>query len=139
MTISVGKNVRSSCRIMVGEAIREQSDRTQNPNNLVCPVWNGLDTAARHVCENSFRTKQAGCNSALDRVLVENDVSRPHYMQYVTLSAEGIRGGQQCEGFNIVNPSTVCHDKAIKDAQSITGGFSQNLSRNLQCGACHSH
>lgn len=77
-----------TCKVDSGWADRVQSDRFFNPNLMVCPVWNGMDSAGRTVCPDSFVTKTAGCNSAQDRVLVEND-QRPQYMTYVNLSAQG--------------------------------------------------
>jgi hypothetical protein len=56
----------------------------------MCPVWNERDLTGRKVCEDSFYTKNAGCNSALDRINVEND-QRPQYAEYITLDASGYR------------------------------------------------
>ena len=72
-----------TCKVDTAYQQRIQSDRFLNPKNLVCPVWNGLDTAGRVACADSFYTKREGCNSALDRVGVEN-VQRPQYMQYIS-------------------------------------------------------
>ena len=77
-----------TCKVDVAWANRVESDRFFNPNNMVCPVWNGVDNAGRNVSPDSFTTKTAGCNSAEDRVLVENN-QRPQYMEYVNLSAQG--------------------------------------------------
>ena len=73
-----------TCKVDTGYSSRVQSDRFLNPSNLVCPVWNGLDTAGRLVCANSFKTKREGCNSAEDRVGIEN-LQRPQYMQYISM------------------------------------------------------
>ena len=81
-----------TCKVDSAYANKVQSDRFLNPNNMVCPVWNGVDTAGREVCPDSFYTKRAGCNSAEDRVAVENNVSRPQYLEYITLSQGGIQG-----------------------------------------------
>lgn len=81
------------CKVDVGYADKVNSDRFLNPNNMLCPLWNGLDVAGRPVCPDSFKTKTAGCNSALDVVMVENDVSRPKYTEYITLNASGINQG----------------------------------------------
>jgi hypothetical protein len=54
---------------------------------MSCPTWSGFDLVGRKVCPDSFYTKSAGCNSAEDRVVVENNVSRPQYMEYITLNA----------------------------------------------------
>ena len=88
--LSLEKSVRT-CNVNVGEASRIQSDRFENPSNMVCVVWNGLDLVGREVSPDSFYTKTAGCNSAEDRVMVEN-AQRPQYMSYITLNAGGIEG-----------------------------------------------
>ena len=81
-----------TCKVDTAYANKMQSDRFLNPANMVCPIWNGLDTSGRPVCADSFITKTAGCNNPLDRIQVENDVSRPQYTEYVTLDAGGIKG-----------------------------------------------
>tara|TARA_Y100000389_G_scaffold150211_1_gene149740 strand:- start:7566 stop:8255 length:690 start_codon:yes stop_codon:yes gene_type:complete len=88
-SVSLESGIRT-CKVVTGWANKVQSDRFQNPNLMVCPVWNGLDAAGRQACPDSFMTKRAGCNSAQDRVVVENNVSRPQYMEYVNLDASGI-------------------------------------------------
>ena len=88
--VSLEASLRT-CKIDQGWADRMQSDRFQNPNNLVCPLWNGIDTAGRVVCPDSFYTKNAGCNSAEDRVYVENSL-RPQYSEYINLSFSAIAG-----------------------------------------------
>ena len=113
--LSLEKNIRT-CKVNTGWANRNQSDRFQDPNLMVCPTWNHMDNAGRLVCANSFYTKRAGCNSAMDRVAVENTVTRPQYMEYIQLNADGIQGpttlmaggvatgleiaGQQLENYN---------------------------------------
>jgi len=89
--LSLEKNIRT-CKVNTGWANRNQSDRFQDPNLMVCPTWNHMDNAGRLVCANSFYTKRAGCNSPMDRVAVENTVSRPQYMEYIQLNAAGIAG-----------------------------------------------
>ena len=89
--LSLEKNIRT-CKVNTGWANRNQSDRFQDPNLMVCPTWNHMDNAGRLVCANSFYTKRAGCNSAMDRVAVENTVTRPQYMEYIQLNADGIQG-----------------------------------------------
>jgi len=58
---------------------------------MVCPVWDGTNLKGQSVCPDSFNTKRRGCNSALDRVLVESNL-RPDYSSYVTLNTAGIKG-----------------------------------------------
>lgn len=72
-----------TCKTDSANAERILSDRFLNPQNMVCPVWNGLDAAGRIACVDSFKTKREGCNSAQDRVGVEN-IQRPQYMQYIS-------------------------------------------------------
>lgn len=81
-----------TCKVETGWANKVESDRFLNPNLMMCPVWNGQDLTGRMVCPDSFYTKRAGCNSAEDRVVVENNVSRPQYMEYINLNANGIQG-----------------------------------------------
>ena len=88
-SVSLESGIRT-CKVVTSWANKVQSDRFQNPNLMVCPVWNGVDAAGRRACPDSFMTKRAGCNSAEDRVVVENNVSRPQYMEYVNLNAAGI-------------------------------------------------
>lgn len=84
------------CKVNTGWADKIQSDRIENPSNLLCPLWNGQDSYGRLIHPDSFNTKNAGCNSAADRVGVENFL-RPQYMEYVALDAAGFNGNQ---GFN---------------------------------------
>ena len=57
---------------------------------MLCPLWQGTDNYGRMVNPDSFYTKNAGCNSAEDRVQTENFL-RPQYMEYVSLDANGFR------------------------------------------------
>jgi len=88
--VSLESAIRT-CKIDTAYADKIQSDRFLNPGNMVCPIWNGYDSAGRPVCADSFDTKSAGCNSAEDRVMVEN-YQRPQYVEYVNLSSGGIDG-----------------------------------------------
>jgi hypothetical protein len=136
MNISLESSIRT-CKTDSGWANRMQSDRFLNSNNMVCPVWTGFDGAGRPACLDSYNTKTAGCNSAVDRVAVENFL-RPQYIEYVNLDAAGIRGGQQC-GNNTAYADTICRQKNLLDAQSRTGSFgmvspSQAIFPN--CNSC---
>ena len=87
--ISLEASIRT-CKVNTGWASRIQSDRFENTNLLMCPVWNERDLIGRKVCEDSFYTKREGCNSPLDRINVEND-QRPQYAEYITLDTAGFR------------------------------------------------
>jgi hypothetical protein len=87
-SISLESAIRT-CKVDTGWANKIESDRFLNKDNLVCPPWNGFDTTGRKISPDSFYTKSAGCNSASDRVYVENAL-RPQYMEYINLSANGI-------------------------------------------------
>lgn len=88
--ISLEGSIRT-CKIDTAYADKIFSDRFLNPNSMICSQWNGYDSAGRPACPDSFWTKEAGCNSAEDRVFVEN-YQRPRYVEYVNLSAGGIDG-----------------------------------------------
>jgi len=134
--ISLEGSIRT-CKVDTAWADKLGSDRFLNPNNMMCPAWNGVDTAGRMVCKDSYYTKQAGCNSAMDRVSVENNL-RPQYMEYINLDASGIHGS--CNGSVKANPDSTCGRNAIKNAHNYTGqfgyvtGFQQNIIPN--CLAC---
>lgn len=126
-----------TCKTNSANAERVLSDRFLNPANMVCAVWNGLDAAGRVSCADGFKTKTAGCNSAQDRVGVEN-VQRPQYMQYISDNLgtsynknykvpEGIKQ----EGFEMVD------DKGFSRVQwsDLTGstGMDMNSTVNFNC------
>jgi hypothetical protein len=82
-----------TCKVNPEWANRLESNRIIGPaSEKTCPLWTGFDLAGRPACPDSFNTKSAGCNSALDRLQVENEVSRPQYIPYINLSMEGITG-----------------------------------------------
>jgi hypothetical protein len=92
MTIpSISKQIATVSKVNTAAASQLFSDRRQNPEEMSCPMWNGMDTAGRRVCVDSFQTKMEGCNTAEDRIFVENSL-RPHYSSYVTMDAAGIAG-----------------------------------------------
>lgn len=89
--LSLQKSIRT-CKVDTGNADRLDSDRFLNANNTLCPVWTGRDLTGRQVCSDSFYTKSAGCNTPNDRIIVENDVVRPKYFEYIPLNAVGVTG-----------------------------------------------
>lgn len=135
-TISLQKSLRT-CKVDAGYAERSFSDRSLNPNNMVCPVWTGFDTSGRPACMDSFATKSAGCNSATDRLHVENAL-RPQYIEYVNLNAAGIRG-IECRD-RPIESSTVCQQQNLQQTRQITTGNygmvspSQHIVAN--CSSC---
>jgi len=89
MSISLQGSLKT-CKVDTSWAERLRSDRFENPDNMMCPVWNGRDLTGRPVSADSFYTKLEGCNTPLDRVAVENTL-RPQYMEAVTTDAYGFR------------------------------------------------
>lgn len=79
------KSAIRTCKADVSNAEKMFSDRFLNPSQMVCPVWSGHDLTGRSVCADSFMTKSPGCNSAEDRISIENKVSRPAYFELITL------------------------------------------------------
>lgn len=131
-SISLESAIRT-CKVQTSNAIKVESDRFLNPENMVCPIWNGLDTSGREVCPDSYYTKRAGCNSAEDRVVVENN-QRPQYMEYVNLSANGIDGS--IYGDSMIYSDAALRDKAVKNAQQMSGQFGVQFGANVNapCG-----
>ena len=158
--ISLESSIRT-CKVDTAYANKVESDRFLNPNVMLCPVWNGVDTTGRQVCPDSFYTKNAGCNSAEDRAIVENNL-RPQYMEYINLSANGIDGsiygntmpwnelGQRTKELNSVNnitgnfglqfganTSSDCgyypYEQALSQEQAQAKTNSRNIIENFQC------
>lgn len=130
--ISLEKSVRT-CDVNVGEANRIQSDRFFNPQNMVCIPWNGLDNEGREVCPDSFYTKTPGCDSAEDRVMVEN-AQRPKYMNYVTLGAQGIAG--HIYGNEEATRQTAARYKFDKSRDNLSGNFGLQWGANVDYQGC---
>lgn len=132
--ISLEGSIRT-CKIDTAYAPKVFSDRFLNPANMVCPIWNGYDSAGRPVCADSYMTKRAGCNSAEDRVFVEN-YQRPRYVEYVNLSAGGIDG----EFYGCPPTMTQWNDmKAASDlsqSHKVAGNFGLQFGANVypNCG-----
>lgn len=80
-------------KVNVGAAPRLESERTIGTGEFkMCPRWGGYDLVGREITPDSYYTKAPGCHSALDRVLIENQVTRPRYYTYIALSPEGLTG-----------------------------------------------
>ena len=133
-----------TCKVDTAYQERIQSDRFLNPRNLVCPVWNGLDTAGRVACSDSFYTKREGCNSAEDRVGVEN-IQRPQYMQYISDSLGNTYNNNSptpgpatstigVEGFTHMDLGD--GTLGTKDFSKITGNFGSQLEHNVYPRTC---
>lgn len=132
-SLSLDASIRT-CKVETGEASRIESDRFLNPNNMVCIPWNGQNSKGQTVCSDSFYTKRAGCNSALDRVAVES-MLRPDYAAYINLNMAGLQG-------DIYNGNETAWYKSgaanqwEDDRKKVTGSFgNQFQSTNYQtCG-----
>lgn len=131
MSISLEAAIRT-CKVDTGWANKVESDRFLNPNNMMCPIWTGVDSAGRSVCPDSFYTKSAGCNSASDRVVVENNVSRPQYMEYITLSANGINGN--IYGNTMGYQNSKLRTDSLAQTRNITGQFGNVTGNGLAGG-----
>jgi hypothetical protein len=128
MSISLEKSVRT-CKVDPGWANRIESDRFFSPDLMVCAVWNGRDSFGRQVAPDSFYTKTAGCNSAQDRVIVENQL-RPQYSEYVVLDAAGIEGaiyGPENYKDNMFVADSMIGTKGINQLSQVTGYAGQDM------------
>ena len=112
-TISLEAAVRT-CKVNTGWANRIQSDRFENSNLMMCPVWNERDLIGRRVCADSFYTKREGCNSALDRINVEND-QRPQYAEYITLDPAGYRNSSMVADAQKPGVETYMHPSGFRE------------------------
>jgi hypothetical protein len=104
-----------TCKVNTGWANKVQSDRFFNPQLVVCPAFNGTDNYGRYVCPDSYYSKAAGCDSAMDRVDVENFL-RPQYFEYITLDAAGLQGNDNMDNFG-----ASIQRATINDINTITG------------------
>ena len=125
--VSLNSSIRT-CKVDPSYASKIQSDRFLNPGNMVCPAWNGYDSAGRQVHPDSFMTKNAGCNSAQDRVLVEN-AQRPQYVEYVNLSSNGIQGEMYRP-----NSQTVYSTNELQSLKNMSGNFGVQLNSTVYPG-----
>jgi hypothetical protein len=93
-----------------------------------------MDGTGREVCKDSYYHKSAGCNSATDRVNVENNISRPKYMEYITLSANGIAG--DIYGQTDPYKNSQLRHRELDDINKITGNFGKQFGSAIQttCG-----
>lgn len=130
--ISLEKSVRT-CQVQVGYANKIQSDRFFNPAIQVCIPWNGINNKGQEVCPDSWYTKTAGCDSAEDRVMVEN-MQRPKYINYVTLGAQGIDGDIYGQVEEVVN--SVGRERDMSSRNKITGNFGLQWGANEKYTGC---
>lgn len=130
--MSLESSVRT-CDVNVGEADRIQSDRFFNPRNMVCIPWNGLNNKGQEVCPDSFYTKTPGCDSAEDRVEVEN-AQRPKYINYVTLGAQGING--HIYGNESAYQNALGRDKFDASRNKLTGNFGTQWGAKVEYNGC---
>jgi hypothetical protein len=90
MSLSLVGTLRS-CKVDSAQANRIESARFLNPAEMICPVWNGYNNKGQSVLSDTEYTKSAGCNSAMDRVYVENNL-RPNYAAFINLNMNGLSG-----------------------------------------------
>ncbi|ABF82048.1 hypothetical protein MIV018L [Invertebrate iridescent virus 3] len=116
-----------TCKVNTELAARLQSHRTIGPaSEKVCPVWNGLDAAGRQVCPDSFANKSPGCHSPMDRLHVENEISRPQYISYLSYGSQGVYGN---EYGTIGGHRAAYPDNSI---YGISGSFGQQLTSHVK-------
>ena len=125
--ISLQGSLRT-CKVNTGYANRMNSERFENSDVMVCPVWNGHDLAGRPVCADSYATKLPGCNVASDRVVVEN-AHRPVYSEYIQLNTKGLEGPKYgSEKFQVSNSRAA--NKATEHFSDLTGSFGMGPNKS---------
>jgi hypothetical protein len=130
--VSLAKSIRT-CKVYTGAAEQSQSDRFLNSANMVCIPWGNTNSKGQSVCADSFMTKTPGCNSAEDRVSVEND-QRPQYSSYVTLNMPGVRGNIYANQ-NALQKS-IDHGNDMRDNDQRTGNYGLQWSANTKYNGC---
>ena len=125
-----------TCKVDTGWANRIQSDRFENPNLMVCPVWSGRDLSGRPVCADSFYTKRAGCNSALDRIDVENAL-RPNYSALINLDPAGYTA--DIYKTNMAYQEAGLQTQNLKNIPRITGQFGSNPNYGTNVATCENY
>jgi hypothetical protein len=80
---------------------------------------------------NSYNNKSRGCNSAVDRVSVENDVSRPQYIAYLPLDVAGIKGNI----YGTTHSSNLSNTNSkLRAINEVTGNFGGQRGATTQPG-----
>jgi hypothetical protein len=102
---------------------------------MVCVPWNGLNNKGQEVSPDSFWTKTPGCDSAEDRVLVEN-AQRPKYFNYVTLGAQGVNGDFYGRSDNDNFRDAMARDKFNNSRNQLTGNFGKQWGANVEYQGC---
>ena len=118
MSISLNKSLTVP-KVSQDYANNAWSERFQNPSLSIYPHWNGQDSMGRPSNHNAHVTLTAGASHPLNRINVENSVTRPNYAVY--LNASGIQGDDQ-----VTNPSYGGYDTAgvrRDEAFGMTGSF----------------
>lgn len=129
--LSLQKSIRT-CKVDTGNSARLDSERWLNVDNLLCPVWTGRDLSGRQVCADSFFTKREGCNSATDRITVENDL-RPKYFDYIALNAAGVTGNIYGGVSSAAMSNHVAQTRSINN---VSGNFGQQFDSDIRNTAC---
>jgi hypothetical protein len=125
--LSLQSSIRT-CKIVSGNAPNIESDRFLNSNLVVCPVWNHRDLTGRYVCEDSFYTKRAGFNTALDRVDVENFL-RPQYAEYIALDTSGYR--HDIYKNNMFHSEAKGNTEFLNQREKYTGNYGLDLGADV--------
>ena len=101
MTTSLESAIKT-LKVNTGSAPRLESERYIGSGEYkTCFTWDGRDLIGRRINPDSYYTKSPGCHSATDRILVENQISRPRYYTYIALSPYGLMtGGGDYESIN---------------------------------------
>lgn len=99
MTTSLQSAIKTYT-VNVGAAPRMESERYIGSGLYkTCYNWGGYDQVGRHVTADSYYTKAPGCNSAEDRIAIENQVERPRYYEYIQYNTEGLYGPPMTEPY----------------------------------------
>jgi hypothetical protein len=113
---SIEQNLHRYGRVETGWASRFSSDRFLNPGLMVCPPKTYYDSMGRPADHYSLITTTAGCNSATERVNVEDD-QRPSSFTSASLSNIGMEGGYSCDDLKAANEAMAFQWRSAKGGQ----------------------
>lgn len=85
MSLTFINNSVFGTRVNVGYADKFFSTERQDHNYMQCVQRDAYDMTGRQSCADSLNTKREGCNTATDRITVEN-AQRPYYSSYIGLN-----------------------------------------------------
>lgn len=100
--MSYYNNMKKYGRVNTGMADRFFSERILDPNEMVCPIPNNVDSLGRDSDKYALKNVAAGCSDPSERVNVEIE-NRSNFYSSSTLNAQGV-SGYICSKYGVEDP-----------------------------------